>query len=114
MAGRLMLAFLLCLPGVALAQSADPTRPAIDTGMGASAGMTAPQSIGSLQSIIQRKTGKPAALINGTLVELGARVGEARLAIIGDDFVELRGPAGKEILRLTPAVDKKLVRKNQK
>lgn len=112
MARRLTFVFLLLASGALQAQVADPTRPAIDTG--AAVGT---QSAGStqtgLQSIIQRKNGKPAALINGTVVELGGKVGEARLVRIGENFVELRGTLGKEVLHLTPDVEKKAARKDK-
>jgi len=47
-------------------------------------------------------------------VELGGKVGEARLVRIGDDFVVLRGALGNEILRLTPDVEKKAAKKERK
>lgn len=114
MARRLIFPLLLLAACTVQAQSADPTRPAIDTGVGMPAGAPAATSAGGLQSIIQRRSGKPAALINGAVVELGGKVGEARLVKIGDDFVVLRGAMGKEILRLTPGVEKKVVRKEKK
>ena len=113
MARRLTLLLPLFISCAALAQSADPTRPAIDTGVSAPGVAAAPATAG-LQSIIQRRNGKPAALINGAMVELGGKVGEARLVRIGDDFVVLRGALGNEILRLTPDVEKKVVRKEKK
>jgi hypothetical protein len=112
MARGLTLLLPLFVSCAALAQSADPTRPAIDTGISAPDAAT-PATAG-LQSIIQRRNGKPAALINGAMVELGGKVGEARLVRIGDDFVVLRGALGNEILRLTPDVEKKVVRKEKK
>lgn len=114
MARRLIAPLLICGVCTVQAQSADPTRPAIDTGAAATAGMAAPSPVAGLQSIIQRKSGKPAALINGAVVELGGKVGEARLVKIGDDFVVLRGAMGSEILRLTPDAEKKAVRKEKK
>lgn len=113
MAHRLTVLFALCISCAALAQGADPTRPAIDTGI-AAPGLAAAAATAGLQSIIQRRNGKPAALINGTVVELGGKVGEARLVRIGDDFVVLRGVMGNETLRLTPDVEKKVVRKEKK
>lgn len=113
MARRLTLLLPLFVSCAVLAQSADPTRPAIDTGISAPGVAAAPATAG-LQSIIQRRNGKPAALINGAVVELGGKVGEARLVNIGDDFVVLRGVLGKEILRLTPDVDKKTAKKERK
>lgn len=113
MARRLIALLPLFLSCAALAQSADPTRPAVDTGI-AAPGMAAASAPAGLQSIIQHRNGKPAALINGAVVELGGKVGEARLVKIGDDFVVLRGALGNEILRLTPDVEKKTARKDKK
>jgi len=113
MARRLIAPLLLCIACTAQAQSVDPTRPAIDTGI-AIPGMAAASATTGLQSIIQRQNGKPAALINGQVVELGGKLGDARLVKIGDDFVVLRGVMGNEILRLTPDVEKKAVRKEKK
>lgn len=78
------------------------------------AGATAPEAASGLQSIIRRQAGKPAALINGTLVELGGKVGEARLIRIGENFVVLRGPQGVETLYLTPGIEKKAVKKGKR
>jgi hypothetical protein len=113
MARRLIALLLSFASSAILAQSADPTRPAIDIGIPVP-GMAAVSATAGLQSIIQRKGGKPAAMINGMVVELGGRVGEARLVKIGDDFVVLRGAMGNEILRLTPDAEKKAVRKEKK
>jgi hypothetical protein len=114
MARRLITTLLLLAPCATLAQLADPTRPAIDTGSAAPSGMAAASATAGLQSIIQRQSGKPAALINGVVVELGGKVGEARLVKIGEDFVVLRGSMGNETLRLTPGIEKKAVRKEKK
>lgn len=116
MAYRLTLCLLLTLfvSGMAQAQGTDPTRPAIDTGAVAAGSPTSAESAAGLQSIIQRKNGRPAALINGTVVELGGKIGEAQLVKIGDDHVVLRGMSGTETLRLTPGVEKRAVRKEMK
>jgi hypothetical protein len=93
---------------LALAQSGpDPTRPAVDDhAVGtASTGGAEAESVG-LQTIIRRKGAKPAAVISGAYVELGGRVGESRLSAVGEDFVVLSGPAGKEVLALTPGIKK--------
>lgn len=113
MARRLIVLLTLPVACAVLAQSADPTRPAVDTGVSAP-GVTAAPATAGLQSIIQRRNGKPAALINGAVVELGGKVGEARLVKIGDDFVVLRGALGNETLRLTPEVEKKAAKKERK
>jgi MSHA biogenesis protein MshK len=115
MARRLIPTLLLMFAaGVVQAQNADPTRPAIDTGAVAASGAAPTETAAGLQSIIQRKNGRPAALINGAVVELGGKVGEARLVKIGDDHVVLRGALGSETLRLTPGIEKKAVRKEKK
>lgn len=107
--------FLLAAVGMVQAQMADPTRPAIDTGASAAtAGAAVQPAATGLQSIIQRKSGKPAALIGGAVIELGGKVGEARLVRIGEDFVVLRGPLGNETLRLTPGIEKQAVRKEKR
>lgn len=104
---------LLAAMTVAQAQGlADPTRPpaALEKpgpAAGDAAGEAAPPA--GLQSIIRSDCGKPAAIVNGEYVVLGGRIGEARLVKIGEDFVTLKGPAGRETLKLMPGVEKKLV-----
>lgn len=61
-----------------------------------------------LQTIIRRNGATPGAIISGHYVELGGMVGEAKLVKVGEDRVELRGPAGREVMFLTPAVEKKM------
>lgn len=116
MARRLMSCALLLMlaSGAVQAQGADPTRPAVDAGAGAAGAAAPAETAAGLQSIIQRRNGRPAALINGTVVELGGKVGEARLVKIGDDYVVLRGLSGTETLRLTPGVEKRVGRKEKK
>lgn len=116
MARRLIPAVLTVLlaSGAAQAQGADPTRPAVEAGQVAASGTAPPDAAAGLQSIIQRRNGRPAALINGAVVELGGKVGDARLVKIGDDHVVLRGALGSETLRLTPGIEKKAVRKDKK
>ncbi len=105
-----MAALFLALAGAAHAQLTDPTRPpAALGGVGDPAGAAVFESSG-LQSVILRKGGKPAALINGNIVELGGKVGEARLIRVNEDSVVLRGPQGDETLRLIPAAEKKVAR----
>jgi len=115
MARRLISLFtMLGAAAIAHAQGADPTRPPFETGASVAQGVTAPDAPVGLQSIIRRKGGKPAAMINGIVVELGGKVGEARLARVGEDFVVLRGPQGAETLYLTPGITKKSVRKEKR
>lgn len=116
MAGRLMhfiasamIAPLWILAGQVHAQLADPTKPPVSVSApaAAQANTTAPVLTG-LQSVILRKQGKPAALINGEVVELGGKLGESTLVRINEDSVVLRGADGEETLRLTPAAEKKV------
>jgi hypothetical protein len=100
---------LLVLAGSAHAQLVDPTRPPANIQAATSDPANAAiYDSSGLQSVILRKGGKPAALINGSLVELGGKVGEARLIRINEDNVVLRGPQGDETLRLIPAAEKKV------
>ncbi len=113
MAGRLMSlisAFLVASAwaSVGHGQLADPTRPPAALLAPASDAPAAEAAASGLQSVILRRQGKPAALINGEVVELGGKVGEARLVKIAEDAVVLRGPQGEETLRLTPAAEKKV------
>lgn len=106
-------AFICPSLGAALAQStlSDPTRP--PPLLEASAAADAKVSVGAaaaagLQTIIRRPGRKPVAVINGEAVELGGKVGAARLVRLGDNEAVLQGPEGKEVLRLTPNVRRKL------
>jgi hypothetical protein len=109
--GLLLLgAALAAAATLAAAQGAatDPTRPAIGAGAAESAAIQDPTATtAGLQSVFIRKGGKSGALINGEYVEQGGRVGESVLLKVGEDFVVLKGPGGKEVLRLMPGVDKR-------
>ena len=98
---------LLVLAGWAHAQGLpDPTRPpALVEGEA-----TATPASSGLQSIIHRKGGKSAAVINGRYVELGGKVGDATLTRINEDSVELRSASGRETMYLTPGIGKKKVK----
>ncbi|HZV53700.1 MAG TPA: hypothetical protein VFF82_02070 [Rhodocyclaceae bacterium] len=107
-AERLAIAILACLAaGMTSAQGLpDPTRPPVvlDT-----APAVATQTKTGVQSIVRRQGAKSAAVINGQLVELGGRVGDARLVEIGEDSVVLQTGFGRETLHLTPGIGKKPV-----
>lgn len=94
----------------AVAQLADPTRPALLPAQAADAPADLAPAASGLQSVILRKGGKPAALINGEVVELGGKVGEAKLVKVSEDAVVLKGPGGEETLRLIPAAEKKTMK----
>jgi hypothetical protein len=94
----------------------DPTQPA---DAAAPEGDDAPSS--GLQSIIRpmnnksgaKSAGKPRAIIDGMLVGVGDKVGDATLIAIGVDHVILKNADGThETMSLTPGVDKTPVRKS--
>lgn len=111
---NLLLSTLSLLSGAALALAqapVDPTRPpsSLEAVLaGEAVTPNAPISSG-LTSILRRAGGKPAAVIDGQLVELGGRVREAQLIRIDEDSVSLRGSDGEEVLMLTPGIEKKAV-----
>ncbi len=109
MAGRLKLILTLgatTLCGAAQGDLPDPTRPPADVAPAPLAGEVAAQTGGGLQSVILHKDRRPAALINGQVVELGGMLGDTRLVLVEEDAVVLLGPQGRETLRLMPAVEK--------
>lgn len=59
-----------------------------------------------LQTIITGKGRKPMAIINGIAVGIGDKVGEDRLVKLSETQAVLQGPGGREILYLTPGVEK--------
>jgi len=107
---RLILAVSLLLSSAAWAQLADPTRPPAQATLpaGDATNPAAPPALTGLQSVILSRGGKgrPAAVINGEVVQLGGKVGEARLVKVEEDYVVLLGAEGRETLRLMPAAEK--------
>lgn len=102
--GSLFMVCGLLLPVFAgAAELVDPTLPpaSIATPL-AEEGATVVQAAG-LQSIIIGKL-RRAAIIDGDAVELGGRHGEAKLVEVKQDYVVLRGPQGRQVLRLFPDV----------
>jgi hypothetical protein len=101
-------ALLLVLAGVVsspLAQAqeitTDPTRPAVGLVMEAPEG-AAPAN--QLQSVMISPT-RRAAMINGVVVELGQKYGDAVLMRVAEDRVVLRSGGSQQVLRLHPAVE---------
>ena len=98
-------AVLALMPTVAAAQiTTDPTRPA--TGFAAEAPEGAAAG-NQLQSVMISPTRK-AAIINGVVVELGQKYGDAVLMRVAEDEVELRSGDSRQVLKLHPAVEKKV------
>lgn len=98
---------LLAVMTVAQAQGLpDPTRPpAAVTALPDAKGGPTPETA-SVQTIIQRQGARPAAVINGEYVELGGRVGDARVVRITDGAVTLRSDGSQEVLTLTPGIER--------
>jgi MSHA biogenesis protein MshK len=105
--GRVILAGLLLTMLSAQAQL-DPMRP--PPGMAEvsrPADSAPPSEAGSaVQSVILRKGMKPLALIGGETVTIGSRVGDGKVVSISETEVVLRGPGGRQVLKLNPEVDK--------
>ncbi len=105
-----LLAWALLLPAGAWAQHgalADPTRPPPGVDRGAPA-VEAGASL--LQSVLIPKKGRPVAVIGGQTVPLGGKYGDSTLTAINEREVVLEGPDGVERLRLTPAVEKTMIK----
>ncbi len=99
---------LLAAMTVAQAQGLpDPTRPpaAVIEAVPDATGELAVPAL-TVQTIIQRQGARPAAVINGEYVELGGRVGDARVVRITDAAVTLRTDGTQEIITLTPGIER--------
>jgi len=97
--------------GLAYGQSdatlADPMRPPASVSEPVSAGAPNVAAPNGLQTIIVGRGHKPMAVINGMMVGLGDKVGEATLVKLSESEAVLQGPAGREVLQLLPGVGKK-------
>ncbi len=91
------------------AQAPDPTRPAAALLSPESAGVTAP--VEGVQTVILRRGGRSGAVVNGQYVEVGGKLGDKRVLKISESEVVLMGEAGREVLKLTPAIEKVPARK---
>ncbi len=84
-------------------QSPDPA-PGMD-GAGAAGGVSGEAAGIGLQSVIFRDGAKPMAIINGQVVSIGGRVGDATLVSLTESSATLQGPNGREVMYLTPTVE---------
>jgi len=92
--------------GSALAQVPDPTRPAgAAMTPDAAGGVVAPVESG-VQTVILRPGGKSAAVINGQYVEVGGKLGDKRVVKISESEIVLTGEGGREVIKVTPSIDK--------
>lgn len=105
---RLFSVFLAGLVSTAgaLAQVLDPTRPAgAVMPPDARGGVVAPAESG-VQTVILRPGGKSTAVINGQSVQVGGKLGDKRVVKISESEVVLSGVAGREVIKVTPAIEK--------
>ena len=84
----------------------DPTRPPVIIEAAPATPEVVPLS-GGLQTIILRKGKKSMAVINGVTVAIGDKVGDATLVKLTESEAILQGPAGRDVMYLTPGVEKK-------
>jgi MSHA biogenesis protein MshK len=100
---------------LALAQSADPTRPPAAWLTPSDSAVPGQADAGAmrLQSVKMPQRGKPVAVIGGKTVVLGEQIGEARLIRLNEREAVLQGPDGVTHLYLTPEVEKQMIVKPQ-
>lgn len=96
----------LAAAGGALAQVPDPTRPATAAMAPEAAGSLAMPVESGVQTVILRPGGKSAAVINGKYVSVGDMVGDKRVQKISESEVVLKGPGGREVIKVMPAIEK--------
>ena len=92
---------------------ADPTRPPavfIEGDSGDDAKANEPPPVG-LQAVVIRKGAKPVAVINGQTVQLGDKIGDAKLVKLNETEAVLQGPNGREVIRMTPAAERTVISK---
>jgi len=98
---------MLLVPMAALSQAmTDPTRPpaALAAEAPEGGGEGAGTQLHQLQTVIISPTRK-AAIIDGVLVELGGKFGDAVLTRVAEDQVVLRSGDSRDVLKLHPAVE---------
>jgi hypothetical protein len=91
--------------GSVLAQVPDPTRPAGALMTPEAGGVAVPLEIG-VQTVILRPGGKSAAVVNGQYVEVGGKLGDKRVVKITESEIVLKGEGGREVIKVTPAIEK--------
>lgn len=112
MAHRLIPFLLLLTTAVYAAEKTlpDPTKPPTGLSKEEKSDESSKEPVTSgLTSILLKQGAKPAAIIDGEYVELGGLAGERKVIGIGEDHVILKNAEGKEVLRLIPAVEKKMI-----
>ena len=109
LAAKSLLALMVAVflgAGSALAQVPDPTRPAGTLVSPDAAGAVAVPAESGVQTVILRPGRKSAAVINGQYVEVGGKLGDKRVLLISESEVVLKGENGREVIRVTPDIEK--------
>ena len=103
-----LIAAMLLFPVVVSAQrlTVDPTRPPV--GLGTGAAETEGDTGGGirLQSVMISPT-QSTAIINGVVVRLGDKFGDAVLVRVAESEVVLRSGGAQQVLKLHPGVEKR-------
>lgn len=107
--GLLLLAGLVAT-ATAHAQVPDPTRPAGALMPEVAGGAASPVESG-VQTVILRPGGKSVAVINGQHVAVGGKLGDKRVVKITESEVVLKGESGREVIKVTPDIEKVPVKK---
>jgi MSHA biogenesis protein MshK len=101
-----LVAATLLFPAALYAQriTVDPTRP--PAGFGTGAADTERETTGGvrLQTVMISPTQR-AAIINGVMVRLGEKYGDAVLVKVSENEVVLKGGGAQQVLRIHPEVD---------
>ena len=94
-----------------LAQAPDPTRPTgalVSPEPGAVAAAPAESGV---QTVILRHGGKSGAVVNGQYVEVGGKLAGKQVLKISESEVVLMGEVAREVIKVTPAIEKVPARK---
>jgi hypothetical protein len=105
MAYSLILLLLLLAAPAGAAGLPDPTRPALSEAQEAAEGAVA--ASGPRLTMVRIGAKRRMAVIDGQEVTVGSRINDMRVVRIGEEGVVLKGPAGTEVLKLLPEVEKR-------
>jgi MSHA biogenesis protein MshK len=98
----------------ALAQAlGDPMRPPATPGPASAEGSKEPATAAARLQSVLISPGRRVAVIDGRVLQLGERIGDAKLVAISESQVVLQRPSGRETLKLNPIVEKKAAKKGR-
>lgn len=102
--------FLFALPAGAADTLRDPTRPPADLTQG-NAGV--PVASGPELQSVRISAHQRSAMISGQRVKVGDKLGDARIVMITENEVVLKGSSGLQTLKLFPDVSKRIILRSQ-